>query len=507
MTKASDSTNRKVSSQYVKKVYKSNSKSFKSIKQPCSTSIGYRLRSKSLADTTKTSCDSSLLNSRLARPKSTSLILSTEELELKKIEEERENLKRKRYKSKRKYESLKKGFNSEIPVYRSIKELTVPITPIRRLTKRLGKKTYSIAAEANTSLVNIEPHLPFSNIQAGPTLPEPFTFQTEKRAKIRPTESIRKQSILLSGEIIQQFIKDPRSHEVPLNAAKELTEPKSPNLLTSKRAAFDYKQIKNRDELEKELMEEFQKNPFKAKPIDKRIFESTGELGVPKVSVRPLTEAQPFNLRIDQRSVRRKTMSSVDCSKAKETPNPTTRKITNSSKVIEKMKLTIPKSPKLSKSRSNFCCETKVLKDMKTIDAAANCSKDNSYKLTVTQPKEFRLSTSVRGEIHKSRLDEKIKAMMEKENQPHEFISKPAPKFGQPFQPTPSKREPTTIQEFNLRSVSRHETSKNNLCKKIEAENIKELEMKSFRARSVLKPFNSNCSFSSVNDTSLILED
>ena len=41
---------------------------------------------------------------------------------------------------------------------------------------------------------------------------------------------------------------------------------------------------------------------FKAKPIDKRIFDSMGELGVPKVAAKPVTETVPFELRIDKRA-------------------------------------------------------------------------------------------------------------------------------------------------------------------------------------------------------------
>jgi hypothetical protein len=48
-------------------------------------------------------------------------------------------------------------------------------------------------------------------------------------------------------------------------------------------------------------MEDFQKRPFKAKPVDRRIFESCGELGVPKVSVKPPTIPVEFNLKTEKR--------------------------------------------------------------------------------------------------------------------------------------------------------------------------------------------------------------
>lgn len=40
---------------------------------------------------------------------------------------------------------------------------------------------------------------------------------------------------------------------------------------------------------------------FKARPLNRKIFSSTGELGVPKVRARPTTEPQEFHLKVDHR--------------------------------------------------------------------------------------------------------------------------------------------------------------------------------------------------------------
>ena len=42
--------------------------------------------------------------------------------------------------------------------------------------------------------------------------------------------------------------------------------------------------------------------PFKARPLDKRIFESSGEMGVPKIAARPVTEPSCFELKSDARA-------------------------------------------------------------------------------------------------------------------------------------------------------------------------------------------------------------
>jgi len=51
-----------------------------------------------------------------------------------------------------------------------------------------------------------------------------------------------------------------------------------------------------------EEMTAIKSKPFKARPLDKRIFESSGELGVPKVAARPVTEPSCFELRSDARA-------------------------------------------------------------------------------------------------------------------------------------------------------------------------------------------------------------
>lgn len=42
--------------------------------------------------------------------------------------------------------------------------------------------------------------------------------------------------------------------------------------------------------------------PFKARLLDRRIFESSGEMGVPKIAARPVTEPSCFELKSDARA-------------------------------------------------------------------------------------------------------------------------------------------------------------------------------------------------------------
>lgn len=76
-----------------------------------------------------------------------------------------------------------------------------------------------------------------------------------------------------------------------------LTEPKTPQLLTLLRARPP--SVKTSFELE---LEELQKIPkFKAKPLNKKIFESKGELGVFCTLKKPVTIPEEFHFATDER--------------------------------------------------------------------------------------------------------------------------------------------------------------------------------------------------------------
>lgn len=52
--------------------------------------------------------------------------------------------------------------------------------------------------------------------------------------------------------------------------------------------------------------------PFKARPLDKRIFESSGEMGVPKIAARPVTEPSCFELKSDARAKQPRVHINID---------------------------------------------------------------------------------------------------------------------------------------------------------------------------------------------------
>jgi hypothetical protein len=92
--------------------------------------------------------------------------------------------------------------------------------------------------------------------------------------------------------------------QAPSNAAQTITVGQSPKLRTKKRGQFAASRPKppTHEEQEAAEMEEIGRHPFKALPLDRRIFDSAGEMGVPKVAARPVTEPHEFEFRSDKRT-------------------------------------------------------------------------------------------------------------------------------------------------------------------------------------------------------------
>lgn len=80
-----------------------------------------------------------------------------------------------------------------------------------------------------------------------------------------------------------------------------LTEPKAPTFATDSRAAA-HVVPKSSEELEIEEMNAIKAQPFKAKPVDPRVMNSAGDLGVPRLPKKPLTQCASPKFRVDKRA-------------------------------------------------------------------------------------------------------------------------------------------------------------------------------------------------------------
>ena len=94
---------------------------------------------------------------------------------------------------------------------------------------------------------------------------------------------------------------------MPAHAAEKLTLAHSPKLLTRTRcdAAARSKATPTPTQVQREELDlaEMRTHAFKARPLDRRIFESMGELGVPKVEARAPTDPMEFHLQTDLRGM------------------------------------------------------------------------------------------------------------------------------------------------------------------------------------------------------------
>lgn len=79
---------------------------------------------------------------------------------------------------------------------------------------------------------------------------------------------------------------------------RDLTQPKPFSFHTDERIRGP--RVKSSSELEEEELQKCQ--PFKARPLDRRILESAGDLGVPRVPKASLTEPQEFRFQTDSRA-------------------------------------------------------------------------------------------------------------------------------------------------------------------------------------------------------------
>eukprot|EP01039_Chlorochromonas_danica_P004620 gene4620-5063_t len=423
--------------------------------------------------------------------------LSSEDLLLAKLEEERNNEKKKIAKAQQMYSRLKaKGFQSKAASssHQTVKKLTIPKAPKSALTGRLGAKVPSVLKrspqkkEEKVATTSPRPHL---------TIPVPFQFATDSRMK--STAAIDRSSSLTAGELAQKFFQDPRSHYVPEHAAKKLTEAHSPVLKTKQRcmSASKERPLSYEERIEQE-MQEIMRHSFKAREIDRRIFESNGELGVPKVEAKPLTVPQEFHLQLEIRAAELKdkkpaTEEEPSAQSFKALPLPDFIREPSRQAPTPRLNFqpTIPVSPKLHGGERASSAPArrqrphhKEVEQKKQEEAEAwrKCTKD-FQKLTT--PEEFHLHTSERGANYQQMMQEYLRQEEEMERERAKVKALPLPDLSKTFQPKPSDRSSTAPQPFELMSVALHEEAEARHQMQKEKEGSQ--ESASFKARPLPK--------------------
>lgn len=441
-------------------------------------------------------------NKRLSTASKSQSALSTEDIKIKKIEQEKKVEQLKIQKAKRLYQKLKSnGFQStaKAPVV-PMKKATIPKSPKSILDKKHGTKVPSNLKKSPVKQSTKKS----TKLSLQPTIPEPFNFATDTRVKssLSSTGSSlggdnKLGNSLTAGEMAEKFMRDPRSHYVPETANKQLTRPHSPKLQTeirSKSAKRD--RPLSREEMEEKFMEIQHKNSFKARTLDRRIFDSRGELGVPKVPVKALTIPMDIELRTEKRA------SSPRAPRPVEVPEEEhfefkARPIPSTLKHAEKMstppskahfKPTIAQSPKLHCLERASAAPARRQRPHHTIveqeKKIAESVRKSTGPLKLTQPKEFNLETSTRGEFHKAHLEELLER--ERKEVMTAFKAQPMPDLHKAFHPKIEHKDPTIPQPFQLQSVQLHEESLEEFAREVQEER-KKVTSSTFKAKSVPK--------------------
>uniref|UniRef100_A0A7N0UPA6 Targeting protein for Xklp2 n=2 Tax=Kalanchoe fedtschenkoi TaxID=63787 RepID=A0A7N0UPA6_KALFE len=210
-----------------------------------------------------------------------------------------------------------------------------------------------------------------------------------------------------------------------------LTEPKSPQLQTSMRARPP--KIKTSFELE---LEELQKIPkFKAKPLNKKIFESKGELGIFCTVKKQVTIPEEFHFATDERIT-----------------------------------------------------QANVVADM--FDKLSICSeKRHTQTPRITRPNPFHLHTEERGAEKEKKFITEVMHKQLEEERARVPKANPYP-YTTDFPVVPPKPEPkqcTKPEPFQLESLVRHEDEMQREIEERQRLEKEETEMRIFKAQPILK--------------------
>ncbi|GER43174.1 targeting protein for XKLP2, partial [Striga asiatica] len=212
-----------------------------------------------------------------------------------------------------------------------------------------------------------------------------------------------------------------------------LTAPKSPLLQTSLRARPP--RIKSSEEREKEKLENIPL--FKARPLNKKIFESKGEMGMFSHMKKQVTVPEEFHFAIDKRI-----------------PPPTS--------VVELIdKLSINSEPHQEKK-----------------PLSRN-----------TTPNPFHLHTEERGAQKEKRIAEELSQKQLEEERARIPKAHPYP-YTTDYPVLPSKPEPkpcTKVEPFQLESLLRHEEEMQREMEERKRMEMAEAEMRKFKAQPILK--------------------
>ncbi|CAM6045068.1 unnamed protein product [Sphagnum compactum] len=252
-----------------------------------------------------------------------------------------------------------------------------------------------------------------------------------------------------------------------LASNRTLTAPQPPHLETANRARAST--VKSREEMEEEELAQIPK--FKARPLNKRIFHSKGDLGVFRIPKREVTTPQEFHFKTDERAHLRGAAPPTD-----QLLKLTVHQQPNHQE--GRARLTKPKPFHLLTDDRGLAKEMKFIHDMvqrQQEEEKARIPKANPLPYTTDypevplkpEPKEctkaepFQLESLVRHQEEQQRQAEERAKAEQIEAALKEFHAYPNLSNAPAFIPVKSRKPLTEVQEFNFhvdhRAVERAE--------------------------------------------------
>lgn len=458
------------------------------------------------------------------RLKQRSLPQPSQDMLAEKLEEEAKKKRMEMKKSQRLYEKLKQnGFQEsksvadiEVPP----KKVTIPKTPQSKLDKKFGKKVPSLLRKSPSKEQQPKKKLQVKRVN-GLTVPEPFHFEVDQRLSASSTSDLPAAAGLTAAELAQKFLQDPRHFAMPQpqhpphTAPAGLTVAQAPVLQTELRSKSAQRtRPMSKIEQDDQLMQEFSAKPFKARPLNRRIlYESAGDIGVPKVQSRPVTEAIGFELQYDKVRASHQAHPSGEGSDAavaaaasafKARPVPHTLREPAALPPKKETQLTLPQSPKLNgKERASSAPARRQKPHHTHVEAEKqqmqhSQASTNSHNRPVTQPQEFHFQTAARGAHYQAMLEEKIQReqtqlqsyLTSMQQQSRVTNTKRMQRALQTVEvpPKPSVKENTIPQPFQLSAFAKHEEAQEKLRqRKLQEDSIALQQASAFKAKPVPK--------------------
>ncbi|XP_024545603.1 protein TPX2 [Selaginella moellendorffii] len=240
------------------------------------------------------------------------------------------------------------------------------------------------------------------------------------------------------------------------SAPGDLREPREPQLHTAARARPT--KVKSREEME---IEELQKVPkFKARPLNKKIFESRGDLGIFRSQKRQLTVPVEFHFATDERcqhpsndhdtTITEKLEKEAHCPAGPTVPRPfhlvtEHRGEANKTRFMQELFERELEERNLRVPKANPLPFTTDIPAIPPKPQPKDC----------TRPEPFELESLVRHEEELQRKAEELARLELEEAAMRQFHAQPAPVFDFVFMPERSRAPLTEVQEFCFRAEAR----------------------------------------------------